>query len=414
MYALCSRASLARCVPRVPIFSRANFTSNSLEEPKPNPTTKPGSRIASSWGNIVIRTSLSNYSRTTTLKSHAASREEILHQQKQPEARAYTPDLSYLAADKSSSLASRLAADLTIPSKQPAPSPVKKTFEAASTHLTDKPSSGTPPRQTESPEERALRMRALTDARKAERQAREEAAAAVSKARKDAAEARRAYIDDAARAASERVAHLTAQRTVERLKREAMAPRQTFEFNVTRALQRQVGRGSPRGTREGRKAKPLGPRKPKFQIMTSTSQDNQIVNESEDITWEIIEEGGDKKEPAQFTDADISFADLDNLFQPTFEQRVDNAIRTPGSVSLKKGQVQRLREVYAGDYQCIAPQTSQDFVTSPHELGPLKHADLVLSQRSDVSAGGKQSAVAIISSAIGSATRIRDVQAVVN
>ncbi|KAG6865759.1 hypothetical protein C0991_011956 [Blastosporella zonata] len=310
------------------------------------------------------------------LSPKSATREEL---QKQP---AYTPDLSYLTAGKSSGLASRLAAGVTS-SATKAP------------RVLSQPPLHSAPKQVihrESDEERDRRTQAITATRRAERLAREDAAAAAQKARQED----QVSIDASYRASAERAALLTAQRMAERLKREAQMAHQRLE-------NRTLGTGTERAHHRPRGGAKAG----KPQVQTLPSQDS--VPADDDITWEIIEEGGDQKEPAQFISPDLSFAELDALFQPTFYQRVETSIHTPVSKSSQLGerQIRKLRVAYGGDYQHIPPQ---HFVTPPSELGPLKHAQLVLSRRSDVSVPAKNGAVAIISSAVGGATGSREVQ----
>ncbi|KAG6910496.1 hypothetical protein DXG01_009915 [Tephrocybe rancida] len=408
MYAVRYRPCVGRRLPRAFSFSRSNSTENPPPEDSDTSPTAPkppsSARIASSWGNIVIPT-----------------REEVLRASNQSMAQEYKPDLSYLAAGNSTGLAGRLAANAPPPSKSdslPFKTPVKKLVQQRT------------PAPTMSSKERASRLQAILAARKAENKARDEAASMAQESRRAAKEAMEADI----RAASERATQITSERTAQRLHREAtMSPRERREWYdaASQPVQsRPEGRGSSAGARGGRgsvprarggrggarggaKGRQSGPRKPKFTIDTLPSQEDSIANAKDDITWEIVEEGGDEKELSEFKTPDVPVTDLDALFEPSFQVRVEKMISSP-TQPFEKSQAHGLREAFGGDYRRIAPQNSQDFITPPHSLGPVKHAQLVLSQRSDVSVQAQNSALAIISTAVGGTTGSKNVQTTIN
>ncbi|KAG6889988.1 hypothetical protein C0995_012948 [Termitomyces sp. Mi166 len=389
-----TRSCVARRVPHLVPFSRTNSSASSPEEPAPSPVApKPSSaRIASSWGNIVI-----------------PSREEVLRRQNKTG--SYKPDLSYLVSGESSGFASRLAAKIA---SSPAAEP---------SHTSQRD----PVEKSESPEERIIRIEAVTAARRAEREAREHTAAVAREAAEAARakqravrEEQRAAREAAAQKTTERAALLTDQRRAERMRREAgMTPRQrlaTVDASLTEARphlrpESSPRRGSPQRAQSA--SKPSRPRKPNFRIQTMPSQDANLANTKDDITLEILETGGDDKEPAELTGPDVPFTNLDNLFTPSFERRVENTIKSPVD-SFNSRQIQTLRETYAGDYRRFASQTSGNSVTPPHQLGPLKHAEIVLSRRSDVSIRARSNALEIISAAVGGTTGARTIQANVN
>ncbi|KAH0591079.1 hypothetical protein J132_04918 [Termitomyces sp. J132] len=396
MYALRCRSCVGRRAPLLVPFSRSNSTVSSSEEPVPGPAPpKPSSaRIASSWGDIVI-----------------PSRQEILNRKNK--ANSYKPDLSYLASGESSGFAHRLAAKRTS-SSEPSDKLQQKPVE-----------------KIESPEARSIRIQAATAARRAEREARQhvaavarEAAQAARAAERVAREAEKAAKEAAAQKIAERVAIFVDQRRAERLRREASStPRQRLavdeSLTETRLGSRPGLRPGPRPRRgPSQKAQSSSkpsrfPKKPNFRIQTMPAQDANVASAKDDITLEIIEAGGDEKEPPEITSPDVSLTDFDSLFSPSFERRVEKAIHLP-LVPLSPGQIQMLREAYGGAYQRFAPQTNEDFVMQPSQLGPLKHAGIVLSHRSDVSIGARSNALDIISTAVGGAGGARTIQTTVN
>lgn len=317
-------------------------------------------------------------------------------------------------SEQSPGLASPLAANLT---SSPTPSAKKTSDELQKPDVLQKP---LPVETSETPEERIIRIQALTAARRAEREARERDAALL----REAAEAARAAERAAKTAAIRKSAILADQRRAERLRREAaMTPRERIAYDASLVEGLPIQRQEPRPELRARRASPPQarsapkpsrfPRKPTFRIQTMPSQDANLANAKDDITLEIIESGGDEKEPPEYTIPDVSFTNFDNLFRPSFERSVETMIHTP-EASFSRGQMRILREAYGGDYRRLASQTSEDCVTPPRQLGPLKHAQSVLSHRSDVSTGARINALNIISEAVGGATSARSSKAIVS
>ncbi|KAG6814149.1 hypothetical protein H0H92_002144 [Tricholoma furcatifolium] len=377
MYALSHRASVARHISRTTIsFSRSNSASKGPEEtedPATSTPKPPSSRIASSWGNVTI-----------------PSREEILRNLSQEtKAQTYTPDLSYLKGAKASGIASRLYSNNLSPPESDAAQNVQENKEA------DDPA-----------KEKAARILAATLARKAAREAREKAAAATEKASLEAREARAAAHRAKREAASERAAQVTAERIAERLRREAIVPAPQRRQNIKRGQPQSNRSPNSRAARDG--SKPSRPRV-KFMIQATPSQDSSLANSQDDITLEMIEQGGDEKEPPAFMNPDVTFTNLDALFKPSLATRVEHDISS-GQSSFTKDQMLKLRNAYGGDYQRFSSRTSKQCVTPPEQLGPVQHAHLILSERRELSLGARENALAIISSAASGSRGIKEVK----
>ncbi|KAG6879477.1 hypothetical protein C0992_002200 [Termitomyces sp. T32_za158] len=443
-------------------FSRSNSTASAPGEPV---TSSPKPRIVNSWGNINIRMYQSKLAVYVHPDALQASRDEILKKDKDT---SYKPDLTYLASRGTSGFAGRLAANLTSSPRQSAgnsldgsqitPLEIYQTPEekytriqaitaARRTEREARERAATLLREAEEAAEAAEiaatsaaseKAALLAGQRRAEREARERAAILLREAEEAAQAAAEAARIAARTAASEKSALLTDQRRAERLRREAsMTPRQRLAYDASPSAEHRpreaamypregLTRGAPVEARREphpnrvspMKARSVSkpsrfPRKPKFRIQSMPSQDANLANANDDITLEIIENGGDDKEPPEFTVPDVSFTDFGNLFRPSFERSVETMIRSP-EASFSPGQIRLLREAYGGDYQRLASQTTEDYVKPPHQLGPLKHAQSVLSHRSDVSAGARINALKIISAAVGGTASARTTKAIVS
>ncbi|KAF5385392.1 hypothetical protein D9615_001249 [Tricholomella constricta] len=369
MYSLTYRPCVGRRVTRsLDLFARFNSSNNAPVNP-PVPSTANNSAptsfraveassnapIASSWDNITI-----------------PSREEILQKPRKfvpghDRGKLYRPDLSYLRKGSSTSFASRLAAEAAQPADGAASEPAKK------------PS---PKQPKQEQKERQRRVAEATAQRKAERLARE----AAQKAKVEAKPAQRR--------ASAYEGVETALQKVER----------RGQQSGQRDQQRSRGGSASHGGRGGmRKQNVRGAaRPPPVPVVrrTPTTEINQTES-NEDITLEVLEQGGDDKAPAEFKNPDFPVTNLDDLFGPSPDARLENATRA--MTPFTDDQVQWLRETYGGDYLRIAPQSDADFATEPRELGPLKHAHLVLSKRRDVAFGARKDALTVIASALGDA-----------
>lgn len=153
-------------------------------------------------------------------------------------------------------------------------------------------------------------------------------------------------------------------------------------------------RGAPRGrgglVRTGSRVTPRA----------SQLADQDPADTSRDITLEILEQGGDEKAPAQFTTAEKPFADLHALFGPSPATNLEvSTLRQTPSFSL--GGAQWIRETYGGDYSRRAPQTGEDFLVSHRNLGPLKHAALVIGKQADITMSARKQALDIVASLVG-------------
>ncbi|KAG6837651.1 hypothetical protein H0H93_004927 [Arthromyces matolae] len=375
MHALCVR-SAGRSGPTVLSFSR----HNSSNVPRP--------RIAKSWGDIVI-----------------PSAEEI--SQKIAKGNAYKPDLSYLRSGKQS-LASKLA-------------------QGASATPVSVLAAALPKQQpVESRQERTLRVNAITAARKEARETRERSQREAKQTRERlqnetrkvvqaALEAKRATQAADNRASAEKARLLTDKRKAQRLHREAsLTPSQRLEVDQhlleaprarTLRTSRQSSRKPSLTKQRPGSTRAMAPRKPNFRIQAMPSQDDNQLHSKDDISLEIIEAGGDAKEPPEFMTPDILHTHLDLLFEASTTHPVGSK-----TTSLTSRQNRQLRQSYAGDYANSALKS----VTPTAKLSPIKHAEVILARRSDVSVQARDKALAIVASAVGVNAGTQTVKATVN
>jgi hypothetical protein len=126
------------------------------------------------------------------------------------------------------------------------------------------------------------------------------------------------------------------------------------------------------------------------------SLDVEEAGHNEDISLEILEEGGDEKEPPEFTDSDAAFADLKDVF--------GRLVSRPHSVPRESVADPRwTHETSGGDYARFAPNSCRDFLVSHYKTRPKEHVQLVLSKRGDVSITARHRALDIVKASIGEA-----------
>ncbi|KAF8078936.1 hypothetical protein FPV67DRAFT_1466917 [Lyophyllum atratum] len=373
------------CVGRRVARSLDHFVRFASNTPSPNPPpaqvasnepTPDNPHIARTWNNIVIPT-----------------REEILKRPRKivpghDRGKLYKPDLSYLQKGSPTSFASRLAAEATAStplSTNPAPA-----ASASPSRLTKAEKQQIKEREQQI-KERERRVAEATAQRKAERLAREEAHKAQAQAVPPKPRQRANHVP---RQTDTYEGVDSAMQKVERRGTQSTQHRQ----------QSSRGGAASRGARGGmRSSNPRGDARQSSVpavAQTPRTQTAEAVS-SEDITLEILETGGDDKAPAEFRTPDVPFTNLDDVFGSSPEKLLEEAISATSAST--EAQVQWLREIHGGDYLRFASQTSVDFVTPHRKLGPLKHAQLVLAKRRDVSAGARKDALAIITSALGDA-----------
>ncbi|KAG5647741.1 hypothetical protein DXG03_008464 [Asterophora parasitica] len=392
MYTLAYRPCVGRRVARsVHQFSRLNSSkaSSSPAAPRTAPskaasTTPPAveasseksasnARIASSWDNISI-----------------PSREEILNRPRKVvpgDARGsdYKPDLSYLKKGSPTSFASRLAANAGNNDGTPSES-------------TTNPDSK-PPKlsksQKQKQREREQRAADLTAQRRAER-LRREAAQAQEEPKAQAKPVRQSLSSLGTFEGTDQFAPVSGRKgqSSQRGQQSGQLGEQSGQHNQQHARR---GGSASRGGRSGTRAQDSKrSRQPVIRKTPTTEIDQTLA--SEDVTLETLENGGDDKAPAEFRNPDFIVTNLDDLFGPTPAQRFEDVTRA--TTPFTEDQVQWLRETYGGDYLRLAPHSDADFNMEPRKLGPLKHAQMVLSKRGDIPFGARKDALDVIGSAL--------------
>jgi hypothetical protein len=134
-----------------------------------------------------------------------------------------------------------------------------------------------------------------------------------------------------------------------------------------------------------------------------TVRAGEETSNNEDISLEILEEGGDDKESAEFKGPDATFADLDDVFGRLAPRSHSVSPRqTEASVADSKW----VQEASGGDYARFAPHSSRDFLVSHYKMSPAKHVQLVLSKRGDVSIAARHRALYIVESSMSEAGTI--------
>ena len=162
-----------------------------------------------------------------------------------------------------------------------------------------------------------------------------------------------------------------------------------------------AGSGSSRGSRGGgakTKAIQGGPLPYRIHAVRAGEE----MSNSEDISLEILEEGGDEKEQAEFKGPDATFADLDEVFGRSASRSHSVSPRTQAPVADPKW----VQETFSGDYARFAPYSSRDFLVSHYKISPMKHVQLVLSKRGDVSITARHRALHIVESSTSEAGTI--------
>lgn len=375
-------------------------------------------------------------------KSHtaSASREDILRQSSQPSSAPrrsipYKPDLSYLKQGSPTSFASRLAESR----EEDAPQETRKAAELAHT---------LPPtsEQKNDAHARKTRVDELTAQRRAARLAREEA----MKQQTSENLQKRPMADTSQETSVDlrkRITELTAKRRAERLAREDTTKqmpvglrritsdthnptrRQGQQFEGTNVAfeqrsytsgssdRQQPSRGGSRvrgGMRGGgngmQRGGTVSPRGALFQarLQTSISTQDEGGDPTEDITLDILEKGGDDKEPAEFTSADISFAILDDVFGTPAPAKF--ATTTESQPSFLEERNLWVRETYGGDYVRFGPQIKIDSAVSRSPFGSIDHAQAILAKRGDVAIGPRNQALALMTSTMSQSTGTRAVR----
>ncbi|KAG5637654.1 hypothetical protein H0H81_003731 [Sphagnurus paluster] len=310
-----------------------------------------------------------------------STRDEIIQRPRkivpgQDRGKLYKPDLAYLKQNSTSSFASRLAAE--------APSVKESTPGAQAASL---PSQSPRPTKAEkqAAKERERRIAEATAQRKEQRLARE-----VVQAQRAAEESYKKPRQSGAKPTENQWG----------VYGDLQAGQPSQSGQRGQKLQRSRGGPVSRGGRGGMKrptSHSRGPVRPQVALIrkTPTTEIDESLS-NEDITLSVLEDGGDDKAPAEFRNPDIPFTNLDDLFGPSAAERVEKAARSPS-----EDRIEWLRETYGGDYIRFAPPAAANFGTEPRTLGPLKHAQFVLSKRGDVTVGSRKDALAIITSAIG-------------
>jgi len=144
-------------------------------------------------------------------------------------------------------------------------------------------------------------------------------------------------------------------------------------------------------------------RPPSF-ISRTIGDDDQNDVRGGDVTYEILEAGGEPTEPAQLTNPDFSPVNLDDVLGPSPTSKLDLVVpRKPDSdySLLADPRAQRVLENFGGQYSRFASQTSDDYIVGPQTLGPMKHAQLTLARRKDVNINQRLQAGDIVTSLVG-------------
>jgi len=156
-----------------------------------------------------------------------------------------------------------------------------------------------------------------------------------------------------------------------------------------------AGRGSTRRT-SGVAARGGAFQKGTVPSRTHTVRTGDEMRNNDDISLEILEEGGDEKEPAEFKGPDTTSTDLDDIFGTR-----SHTILLDESVI---DRTRRVQEASGGDYSRFTP--SSNFLVSRRKMSPVKHAQFVLSKRSDVPIIARHRALGIIQSSMSEAAAI--------
>ena len=166
-----------------------------------------------------------------------------------------------------------------------------------------------------------------------------------------------------------------------------------------------AGNDSSRGS-DSRRAKPQAVRGGSLPYRAVRT--GEEMSSSEDISLEILEEGGDEKEQAEFKDPDAIFADLDEVFG-RLGSRPHSVQVSPRQTEVSVAYPKRVQEASSGDYARFAPYSSGDFLVSHHKINPMKHVQLVLSKRGDVPITARHRALRIVQSSMSEAAATRRV-----
>jgi hypothetical protein len=170
-------------------------------------------------------------------------------------------------------------------------------------------------------------------------------------------------------------------------------------------VERSAGGGWPRETRDMAARSRAAWRAPVPSRIHAERADQEMsydeeTNYDEDISLEKLEEGGDEKEPAEFTDPDATFADLDDVFGRLVSR---SPSIPPAQIEASVADPRWVHEISGGDYARFAPNSCRDFLVSHYKMSPIKHVQLVLSKQGDVSISARHRALSIVESSMGEA-----------
>lgn len=138
---------------------------------------------------------------------------------------------------------------------------------------------------------------------------------------------------------------------------------------------------------------------PPFTRRTIGDRDQDGVR-GEDATYEILEAGGEPTESAQLTNPDFSLIDLDVVLALSPTPKSDLVAQEPDCNSFLRT-AQRVLEVSGGKYTRFASQTPGGYIVDPQKLGPMKHAQLTLAKRRDVTVNQRLQVTDIVTSLVG-------------
>jgi hypothetical protein len=162
------------------------------------------------------------------------------------------------------------------------------------------------------------------------------------------------------------------------------------------------GRGGPQAGRGGI-ARGGGRDQNRLIIARSRKVKEDEGGESkDDISLEILENGCDAKQPSRLISPESPLADLDDVFGRSFNAS-PSVIAPQGSAPitpLPGDRTQWIRETFGGDYSRFATHSPDLYIASPRTLNLLKHAQLVLSKKKDISIAARHRALDIVESSV--------------
>lgn len=148
---------------------------------------------------------------------------------------------------------------------------------------------------------------------------------------------------------------------------------------------RELRKDSSDAPRRGRP----GDRGKRFAAVKSSSTVPQSgnINDTQEPSLESLEEGGEEPMKARLTVPENPSVDLsDILGRIRSTIGVVPALRRNGApvFSPVRDRSQYIMEAVGGDYARYSPHVTQDYLTSPKELGAIKQAHITLSKNKDV------------------------------